>query len=189
MKDGALLMGQGYLHRNGDMDDPITQCIPVDHNTGNTYQIHPPTTPCGQQLSPLATSNRSYSTILGVRVKQQEQELESLTDSVNAVQRNFIRMSHKYAKEKKDHDELAVEYKRMTKEFDSLMSEKKLDAAVRAEFTELKGLYDALLKNTEQRDLEYKYNDGLKDQELYKLRTEIKNLQERYTRQGALLSE
>lgn len=78
------------------------------------------------------------------KLERQKMELENRTDNVNAIQRNFQRLSEMYSSDRQKLIEAEGEIQRLLEELNQLRSEKKLFAALRLEFAALQQSHQQL---------------------------------------------
>jgi chromosome segregation ATPase len=88
---------------------------------------------------------------LKLKVEQQRRELDERTDNVNAIQRNFQRLSEMYAGDRGRITELERELAECRRELDSLKAEKKVYTALRLEFNTLQERYNSETEGSEAR--------------------------------------
>lgn len=130
-----------------------------DRALGMLKQLHQdaPTTPpiLPQQVGNQPTLPRRRSSILnsedGVeelnrKLEQQRSELDNRTDSVNAIQRNFQRLSEMYSSDRQKLISAEGEVASLKDELQALQAERKLFAALRCEFTSLQDEHEQLVR-------------------------------------------
>ena len=84
------------------------------------------------------------------KVDRQKMELDSRMDNVNAIQRNFQRLSEMYSTDREKLVAAEQEAALLREELAALRAEKKFASAVRAEFTALKAEHEALKASSER---------------------------------------
>lgn len=102
----------------------------------------PPTAAVIRRRSDAAADSQAEE--LRRRLEMQKMELDNRTDSVNAIQRNFARLSDMYGADRQKLVEAEAEIARLSEEVTSLRSSAKLFAALRLEFTSLSTEHEKL---------------------------------------------
>eukprot|EP00759_Apiculatamorpha_spiralis_P007729 PhF_6_TR14917/c0_g1_i1/m.23310 len=87
-----------------------------------------------------------YITILKDKLQKQKSELDTRTDNVNAIQRNFERLSEMYANDRNNWQSAQMTIDKLTKENEDLRAQLKVNNVVRQEFTALQQKFEKLEK-------------------------------------------
>jgi chromosome segregation ATPase len=80
--------------------------------------------------------------VLKTKVEKQRMELDMRTDNVNAIQRNFQRLSEMYSGDRAKLEAAEKRVADLTREIENMQVEHKLFVALRSEFASLKSKYD-----------------------------------------------
>eukprot|EP01001_Neometanema_parovale_P008220 NODE_449_length_2465_cov_108.120837_g426_i0.p1 GENE.NODE_449_length_2465_cov_108.120837_g426_i0~~NODE_449_length_2465_cov_108.120837_g426_i0.p1 ORF type:complete len:422 (+),score=96.72 NODE_449_length_2465_cov_108.120837_g426_i0:130-1395(+) len=107
-----------------------------------------------QRVTAANDSNRQADHLVGLlknKVAQQAHELDDRTESINAIQRNFERLSKIYSGEKTEIEQLREKLKAAEAEIEDLKAQLKLNGVVRIDYQRVTDEYAQFKTATEER--------------------------------------
>ena len=117
-------------------------------------------------------------------IEKQRQDIEVRTDNVNAIQRNFQRLSDLYATDKQRLNDLERENAELHAELKSLRGEKKLMTAVQIEYDRLHQSHADLRKSADEAIAKLTQSESAMRKKSGDLEREVANLQRVADRMG-----
>ncbi|RNF09313.1 hypothetical protein TraAM80_02260 [Trypanosoma rangeli] len=147
--------GGGHGRRNSDS-------LPVIGSPANCAKE---TVSMVQSVNTRSAEARTKAELLQV-IEQQRNEMQARTDSVNAIQRNFERLSEMYRGDHAELEQLREEVKRLREREGSEESEQKVHAAVRAELESLLKSHKKLQEVRQQEQQTFRSDAAVAEQQM-----------------------